>query len=133
MSPSTELDLLFGWPPDCAPCPGSNAIVHRVELQRWEGSRCGADAGGAGGAGLATERSGGDYTTRLAPPLTRRDSTPTMLRRESMESAIDAGAPSTERKWDAAVKRPFSLAKMLAAMEAKAEAGVAKVRGEGAR
>jgi len=47
-------------------------------------------------------------------------SVPRVLRRQSRDSL------SHERMWDAAVKRQFSLPKMLSAMENKAEAGVAK-------
>lgn len=54
--------------------------------------------------------------TELASPQIA----PRILRRESTD---DIGG---QQAWDAAVKRPFSLAKMLASMENKAEAGVAK-------
>ena len=68
-------------------------------------------------------------TLRVIPPLPLSPSTLFhRLPRPASNSSDLASADlfAQEQKWDSAVKRPLSLPKMLASIENKAEAGVAK-------
>jgi len=87
---------------------GNNAIVHRVDLVLAKPTGPGASPG-------VSSANNSVSSTRSAMSM--------MGRAMSFDSLLGAEA---EQRWDAAVKRAFSLNKMLAAMESKAEAGVAK-------
>ena len=118
---------------------GNNAIVHHVGLNvagigpLWEsGLTDGSSHGGPGPWPLPPgPSSNGSQPLQLSrrdstsPPFRRASSIPSSLAELGWSSlTADGGPPQTV--WDAAVKRPFSLPKMLASIANKAEAGVAK-------
>ena len=97
---------------------GANAIVHHVQLKAALPEEKG-DTGSQylsvlqGQHGAVSHQSSGSSQASMP-------GVPRLLRRQSIDSI------SWSRTWDAACKRQFSLPKMLAAMENKAEVGVAK-------
>ena len=126
---------------------GANAIVHHVALEATRKLQ-GAAAPGLSAAPPQSApapadrhlgfRSQSSWASHGAPPQPPAAGPPRLLRQKTITAlqklpgTSGAGPMSadelaaSEQRWDAAVKRPFSLPKMLASMQNKAEAGVAK-------
>ena len=88
---------------------GANAIVHRVELQSTSDPLL-----------LSSSSSSCSATTSSANTTGNDQNT------KGSENNSSRSGNNVVSRWDAAVKRPFSLSKMLASLEPNSEAGLAK-------
>ena len=98
---------------------GANAIVHRVQLRPTSLASATKGNPAKDEEMMTTSTTATTTTTSISMREQRR-----LFRCDSRDS--DDEELSLQSGWDAAVKRPFSLSKMLASLENSSEAGLAK-------